>query len=388
MSSMRSEACVDSVKTVAVLLKFGGYDVSMLATPGSSHRRLTETIPNLISDAGNDAALLVVIDGLGAANLDHRRGHARFLAGASQGETHTVTPSTTSAALASLHTGVEPGSHGLIGYELWDARAGRMRKVLNDWVDLSDETPWMLAPTLWHSEAITDRSPAVFGRQLHEDSGFSRALFGEGRVNVFGIDNLAARVESAASYIASGRSKFAYLYIDELDRVAHKHGWLSDQWVAALEEVDGALGALARRIGGRAKVVVTADHGVVDVAHAEQTVLEHSAKACQLVEHWGGEPRYRHLYLSDADEAEQLVAHLREQLPESFSVRPRSEVIGDADYGQLRAEVHERIGHVVIRSATSGALYTSGPSHAASRSMIGQHGGSSAEETLVPYIEI
>ncbi len=53
---------------------------------------------------------------------------------------------------------------------------------------------------------------------------------------------------------------------------AHAAGLASDRWITALEELDSALADALRRLRPDTALLVTADHGVIDVA-SEQHVL-------------------------------------------------------------------------------------------------------------------
>ncbi len=76
------------------------------------------------------SAVVLLVDGLGAAALSARAGHARTLAPA-MGRAdviHTVFPTTTAAALGSLTTGASPGEHGLVGYTILDPANDRIEE--------------------------------------------------------------------------------------------------------------------------------------------------------------------------------------------------------------------------------------------------------------------
>src|SRR5690554_3612317 len=59
------------------------------------------------------AMVVIVVDGLGHANLKASLGHARTLGSLQSRRIETVIPSTTDAALTTITTGRLPGTHGL-----------------------------------------------------------------------------------------------------------------------------------------------------------------------------------------------------------------------------------------------------------------------------------
>ena len=86
---------------------------------------------------GKRRLCLVVIDGMGQQLLSARRGHIPFMRPyLSQlpevlGQAlKTCVPSTTVAALTSLHTGLSPAKTGMLGYQCWDEDAGRVLNLI------------------------------------------------------------------------------------------------------------------------------------------------------------------------------------------------------------------------------------------------------------------
>ena len=118
----------------------------MLPAAFTTRASLATVLPSslaALSGAANDLGLprldkvvVVVVDGLGAAALRARGGHARTLAPAlSKAATiDSGFPTTTAAALTTLTTGTTPGEHGMVGYRVRDA-AGRVLALPNDTIN-------------------------------------------------------------------------------------------------------------------------------------------------------------------------------------------------------------------------------------------------------------
>ncbi|MGH3705715.1 MAG: alkaline phosphatase family protein, partial [Agromyces sp.] len=110
-------------------------------------------LPNELGLPRASAVVVVLVDGLGASNLQARAGHARFLASrmAKRDVLRTVFPSTTAAAIATFATGRPPGEHGLVGYRVLDAAHDRVVNQLSGWdAGMSPET-WQRLPTLFET---------------------------------------------------------------------------------------------------------------------------------------------------------------------------------------------------------------------------------------------
>ena len=98
--------------------------ISALGSITGKHNRLG--LPKVQS------ACVVVVDGLGSANLRYRAGHAPFLANQlnTDGSIMCGFPSTTVASLASFSTGVSAGEHGLVGYQIYDVKSFHFYKTI------------------------------------------------------------------------------------------------------------------------------------------------------------------------------------------------------------------------------------------------------------------
>ncbi len=84
--------------------------------PSLLHGRHDPWIPEPVR--GATSVVLLVLDGLGWAQLEAHRSRVPELAAMTGGAVTTVTPSTTAAALTSLATGMAPAEHGIVGFRM------------------------------------------------------------------------------------------------------------------------------------------------------------------------------------------------------------------------------------------------------------------------------
>ncbi len=198
---------------------------------------------------------------------------------------------------------------------------------------------------------------------------------------------LADRVELAADLAARHPGSFVYVYAPDLDAIGHKRGWQSDEWVAALERVDAAAraldGALARGTG----LVITADHGMVDVPRHRHVLLTEGDGLVDGVRHIGGEPRMLHLYAEPGAEERVLDAWRAAESSRSW-VLSRSEAIEAGLFGPVADEVRARIGDVLVAPRAGIAYYDDRLADKGAQKMIGQHGSLTHEERIVPLIRL
>ena len=220
-------------------------------------------------------AIVVLIDGLGTHSLKARTGHARTLAGAltTKSVIESGFPTTTAAAIATLATGVPPGQHGLVGYTVLDAPNDRMVNQLSGWDDRLDPATWQLVPTLFETATAAGLSAIAIGPERYRDSGFTHAVLRGARYVAAAA--ISDRMQLAAEAAREpGPPGLIYVYVPELDMAAHSHGWESREWTSALETTDGAVRALVATLGAAQGLVVTADHGLLDVANRSHVIID------------------------------------------------------------------------------------------------------------------
>lgn len=332
---------------------------------------------------GIRSLVVVVVDGLGSANLKARAGHAPALMALPQRRITTVTPSTTAAALTTLTTGVLPGVHGLLGYTIRHPEFGII-SPLRDWEGINDVRDWQRATPLFAlAEELGARSFA-YGRPAHETSGFTRAVLAGAQY--VGGDRIAERFAEARRQIDTGESTFAYVYVDELDRAGHKGGWQSDTWSRRLEQFDSALADFLTGIASDVGVVITADHGMVDIEGHQQIIFDLESPQFADVESVGGEPRFRSFYLRDGVDPHQFATDLERMEGKRAWIATREEVIASGVFGDgVPREISDRLGDVVL-AARGQCVYYSTHDDPRSLAMVGQHGSWSDEERGIPLI--
>ena len=334
------------------------------------------------------SAIVVVIDGLGAANLAARAGHGRFLASAMRKKdvAKSVFPTTTAAALTSLMTGADPGEHGIVGYRVRVPDTGVLSNQLTGWeTDGLDPATWQRRPTLFETAASHGVEGFVVSREEYRHSGFTRAAF---RGSTFdAAASFADRLGLALEHATAGAHRLVYAYAPELDSAGHRYGWESDEWIAALEEADAAVRSLASALPADVGVLVTADHGMVDVARTGHVLLREGDELVADVAAIAGESRMLHLY-AEPGRAAQVLERWRAAESGRSWVLARDEAIAAGLFGRVDPEVRERIGDVLVAARGRIAYYDDRLADKASQRVIGQHGSLTSAERIVPLIRL
>lgn len=326
-------------------------------------------------------AVVLLVDGLGWNALTARAGHARTLASrlATDKPISSVFPSTTAAALATLTTGQPPGQHGLVGYAALDPLRDRVVNQLTGWDDEAMTSQWQRVPTVFESATAAGLAAISIGPARYRESGFTHAVLrgAEYRPGA----SMAERLTRAREAL-SGPPALIYIYVPELDSASHAHGLESPNWISALEELDSAVGRFVTSLGQTHGVLVTADHGVIDVPHAAQRIVEPSMLAG--VRHVAGEPRCLQLHLQPGESPNEHAERWRAREGARAWVATRAEAIAAGWFGAVAPEVLPRIGDVLVAARTRVAYYVDPVDTA--RKMIGQHGSLTADEMTIPLL--
>jgi Type I phosphodiesterase / nucleotide pyrophosphatase len=333
---------------------------------------------------------VIMVDGLGKALLKQRGGHAPFLRKSLDGS-RTLTsafPSTTAASLASLGTGLPPGSHGMVGYDVVDPGQDKVVNLLGGWDPNVDPARWQPHPTVL--ERVAKVLPvATVSLPKFAGSGMTQAALRGG--TFVPASSAHARTAAAAEQLASSDRMLMYLYWNELDKAGHRYGCQSVEWGHELEELDGSLRRLSRQVPSDTLLLLTADHGMLDVHARHRLDYSTSPELVAGVRHTAGEPRMVHLYFEpDATERhrEQLLQAWRSAHGRYAWVMTRSEAIAAGYFGTVDSAVLPRIGDVLVAAREPVAFYDTRRVNSSAMSVVGQHGSLTKVEREVPLLRL
>jgi hypothetical protein len=345
-------------------------------------------------DTGRVAATLppsrrvcvVIVDGLGQRQLEQAAADAPFLTSLlPTGRTLAAgCPSTTATSLASFATGRPPGRHGLVGYEVMDPDRGVLLNELR-WHPDTDPVRWQPYPTVFQTLESAGVPVVKIGNPEFDGSGLTEAALRGGQF--IGAHRLHTRVDLAAAVLA--RPGLVYLYWGDVDGAGHRHGWQSRQWRKALRSTDRGLARLAARLGPDTLLLITADHGMVDVPHADRMDLASQPRIADQLLVLAGEGRFAQAYCrpgATIDDASAVADDLRSVVGDRALVRTRAEAIADGWFGPVDDRVLGRIGDVLVAGVDSFTLVDSRTAKTQVLALIGQHGSLTEQEQLVPLL--
>lgn len=359
------------------------YMLPVISDNGQRLAALSETALQQVVSGEVKTAVMIVVDGLGWANLKDRLAHAPNLRQLSRKRIETVAPSTTCAAITAFTTGVLPGQHGLIGYRIKNPSTGTITKCLSDWGEIERVRDWQPAETVFERAAEQDVNAYAIGRPNHAHGGFTRAVLTG--AHYLPAATITDRFAEASELVRQDGSKLIYLYVDELDRAGHKFGPDSNEWAYWLEQFDTALGDFLRSLPGGIGVLITADHGMLQLDPAVTGRVLEDEGLTEGVEKVGGEPRFRMLYLADPADAAEVTERLRNSERKNAWVGTRQDWISTGLWGSVADEVARRIGDVVLVPRKR-ILYMTRQEEPGMFNLLGHHGGFDDVERGVPVI--
>jgi hypothetical protein len=231
---------------------FPNYDESILAIPNSILKAcgveaFHKTLP-LLDEAlkRHSKIVLVIFDGLGSAVLENLAPHS-YLSKNKKRDLTSVYPSTTTAALTSLYSGLSPIEHGWLGWTCWF-------KEVNQSVDLFPNTIYgtknqasteHLGSKFMPYKLVTDLVP---GSVLI--SPFAKVKASES-AEMLGV---------AERFLNREESRLAICYNTNPDETMHKKGCYHPTVSEIVRRFSMEVEQFAARVKD-ALIIVTADHG-------------------------------------------------------------------------------------------------------------------------------
>ncbi|SIQ41362.1 alkaline phosphatase family protein [Micromonospora avicenniae] len=338
--------------------------------------------------AGVRRIAVLLVDGLGWYQIPTATPYAPTLAGLTATAGRPLTsgfPSTTPTSLVTLGTGTAPGAHGVLGFTV---RVPGTERVLShiEWAADPDPLYWQPVPTQLERARAAGVAVTVVSRPEFGGSGLTMAANRGGDFRgATGVDELAATMLTALT--AGAGPSLVSGYHPDLDRHGHLTGVDSPPWRVAAAEVDTLLARLVDGLPADAALLVTADHGQLDVPAAHRFDLDTDPRLRTGIEVVAGEARVRYLHVTPGA-VDDVVAAWSAVLGDAARVRTRDEAVATGWFGPVPAEHLARIGDVVvICNDTYAVLATRSESPLASR-LVAYHGSDTAAEMTIPLLVV
>ena len=342
------------------------------------------TAENPLKLAVRKSYLVILVDGLGTANIRSAGGHASFLNQKLRSAKSLFSgfPATTTTSLTSLATGEPNGQHAVLGHRIYERELKQNINFLNDLgVDL-DPQKYQNLETISERASAQGVTVSTIGPAEYDGSGFTMATMPSAKY--ISAESFQDRFRASLKALQVSNS-LTYLYFPELDQLAHRFGVDSTNWLNAIEDIDSELAKFAASLPSNSGVVLTADHGVIDVPADRHIYLDEYECFIDL-EQIGGDPRVGFLYFKSGTDIEGTRKTISQAIGSMCDVVTVSEIVEAGWLAKPSIQAASVAPDLVILPKSDRVVYHRGFAKSRSLLMIGQHGGMTQAEWEVPMI--
>ena len=344
-----------------------------------------------IADAIGPAEHLVFVmaDGLGM-NLIERLPEGSFFRQHLVMEMQAVFPSSTAPAVTSLATGCWPAEHAVPGWFTYLPDDGMIATILpfverfskRPLTEMGVDVRRALPVPSWLPRFAHD--PLCYMPAFITASVYSNYL--SGGQPQFGYKHVADAIAAIAARIENASAPtYTYFYVPFIDTAEHEHGPHAKAVGKTLRMVEHNIEALASRLAGEARIIVSADHGLTHVERRDQHEIEDGDPLLDVLRlPPSGEPRVPFFYPRIGGEVA-FAAAFRERFGATHALLTINEVDELRLLGPdaFAPETRRRMGEFMAISATPDAIQ-----HKPDDPMLGYHGGLLSDEMRIPLIVV
>ncbi len=366
-----------------------------------------------------DRVILILLDGFGYKEWRKRSSEGFVKAMTEKGHVRPITtvfPSTTAAALTSLSTGLTPQEHGLPEWFVYFRELDMIIATLpfSPMGDPGRDTLSGVADPkiLFSGEPFYKR----LGREgIKSHSFVNRSIAGSAysRTSLKGSEahpyvsssDLTAMVRRQVE--AAGSPCFFYVYWSYVDTIEHKFGPNTDESSMEAATISyviqkGLIEKLDSKVAKKTLVIVTADHGQVNVSPKATLYLNRFRRVVRNFEKSAagnpilpaGSPRDVFLHVGEVEETK---AYLRAKLRGRATTVATEDAIEMGIFGRNRPtkKFRDRVGDLVILPHNQDTIwydhrkdlrgtrqYRAQPGRF---DLLGHHGGLSKDEMMIPF---
>ncbi|MDY6771244.1 MAG: alkaline phosphatase family protein [Candidatus Nanohaloarchaea archaeon] len=355
-------------------------------------------------DTDRDIVVFLLIDGFGYQHWKQYGQDHDFFASVTEHGTvtplTTVFPSTTSATITTINTGLTPQQHGLPEWTVYCEEYGQT--ILSLPFTTVDGEP--LAPfhdvdglfdggTVYHDLPDDVDAVAFQGEDIAGSPYSGKALDGADVRPYYALADLGVQLRDE---IEQGGTKYIYAYASHLDAVNHRYGPNTDAHQAIMAEIGSVLqrelvDELDEADASDVLLCISADHGHVNVdPEATVDLLSIDGLEGRLAEDEHGDPilptgspRDVFLHVKDG-EIDATIELLQDELDAVVMRTEDALEQGLFGRGEASETFKRRIGDVLIMPRDGDTVWFEDGEFA----YLGHHGGRTREEMLVPFAAV
>ncbi len=377
----------------------GGSLINLIASiekalgKGSKYKPLNKLNPNELKNSKN--VVLMLIDGLGY-NFLMKNGKGTVFNENIRGKMTSVFPSSTSAAIPTLFTGLSPQEHGMTGWFMYLREFGAQIiplpyvPRLKGGSNLGKLTP---VKEIFNIKPLSNRLKVKSCLvQENEILNSDFTVTSAGKAKRIGYNNLGGYFRAIKKVINSNNQrKFVFAYYTEHDSLCHKNGSTSKKVLKHFKGLIKKLTLFLKSIKGtNTTVIITADHGITDVDKSKIiNVKDHPKLKETLSMLLCGEHRFAYAYVKSSKQKE-FENYVKNKLKHCCNLYKSDELLKKGYFGlfDIHKEFKNRIGDYVLVMKDHYGIYDKPIYQKKVYYHVGDHGGMSDEELYVPLIVI
>lgn len=365
----------------------------------------------MAGDGPAKTVILIVLDGFGYRLFERLYADTpflrRFVSDGTAQRIEAQFPSTTAVQLTTLHSGLSVGRSGVVEWRYYDPRLDRIVAPLpGTYQSLADDkslSPEDLArslpePTLYRQLAAHGVESTCFQPRAYAQSTYTRHVCRGARQWPYRtLTECAVNLVTWLQTPTRGR-RYAYVYIDVIDALAHAHGPDDPRVIEQVATICSVLERilapqLARESATR--VVLTADHGLTridgPVRYVDQFVptltgmLRTLSDGSVIAPTGGKRDLILHVQPERLAEAQ---ARLCEALGDDARVARTAALIDAGQFGPVMPHARARLGDLIVLSGPHQRVWWWGDGRFELMDKRGDHGGLSADEMQIPLLTL
>lgn len=357
--------------------------------------------------------ILLIIDGFGFNQWLRYYKHNKFFARLTQEGTFfpitTVFPSTTANAITTINTGLTPQEHALPEWFVYFKEIDQIINTIHFKPLGSQQNDELLGlgvdPDILYSgntlyQTLNEEKIKTFTfiDESMAQSTYSGLIF-KGSTIMPAINNSDLLGNLRKHLEKTEGPAYYYIYLGNLDAVAHKYGPHTEQYKTELESLNSMLKKeliekIEQKTAKDSLLIVTADHGQLNIDPKKTFYLNKSKKLGQNFQKSQnnktilptGSPRDIFLHIKP-DKIQETRELLSEQLGEKARIIETKEAIKNGLFGTGKPteKFYDRIGDLLILPQGNHTIWYKHPM-GRTFDLLGFHGGLNPEEMLIPYV--
>jgi len=265
---------------------------------------------------------LIVLDGMGSCIIENNLPVNSFLRKNRLFDYSAVYPCTTVAATTALQSGLTPLETGWIGWHQY-------------FPELSEDVVLFLNTINATGKVAADFNVAdkylpykhICDLIKKDGSVETSVIFPSFRPN--GVEDFHELCQRIAMISKQDQNTFTYVYWTQPDATMHKYGCYASETKAVLTDIDQELAALSQQLDNDSLLLITPDHGMIDVEEID--LKDHPYLTACCYRHQTIEPRCNSFYVIE-DKKEAFCKYFSENF-QDFILYSKQEVLAKQLFG-------------------------------------------------------